>query len=591
MSHSHTVENGRRVPTRKEAAVFRLKAILLQTRRGFENSLRSRTRGFGRSATLESAPVVAESKTQLWTETTPEERHLVAGKIQNLRVALKKIDGVEVPAGETFSFWQQVGRTTRRRGFVAGRELREGCIIPNVGGGLCQLSNSLYDAALKANFEIVERHAHTQKLPGSLAEQDRDATVFWNYVDLRFRSPEPFHIEAKLDREHLTLRLRAAKPVEKTLHRIGRRVDRATNGDVKSCATCETNDCFRVVRPAGAGDFARTAYLVDEFSSEFDEYIQSTRTPRDILCLPLDGGRFRKPNYAWHTNGFARCRQSPLVTAVRSFRSRRLAAQGAARQINLLLMYKKLAESCAEKLKFDMLHVVVQQNLLPFLWQDGHLGGRTFDVLMSALPMKSLQERLDMAHALHPESTTLGDFRADPGLVDAEWEALAEARRLITPHSEIASLFSSRSHLLDWTRPAPGQRDRPLNNKPRIVFPASTVGRKGCYELREALRGLRVTLVTLGPYIEGKDFWAGFDVTPGGPDWLRHADLVALPAFVEHRPRRLLQASALGVPVVASRACGLENVDGVESVDVGDVDALRAKILQCIPDAAGLSRT
>ena len=87
----------------------------------------------------------------------------MAGKIHNLRLAIRRIDGLEIPAGGIFSFWQQIGRATRRRGFVKGRELREGCIIPNIGGGLCQLSNALYDAALQANFEIVERHAHTPK--------------------------------------------------------------------------------------------------------------------------------------------------------------------------------------------------------------------------------------------------------------------------------------------------------------------------------------------------------------------------------------------------------------------------------------------
>ena len=96
-------------------------------------------------------------------------------------------------------------------GFVEGRELREGCIIPNIGGGLCQLSNALYDAALKANFEIVERHAHTQIVAGSLAELGRDATVFWNYVDLRFRSPAPFRIETRLDSGELVVRFLGRK--------------------------------------------------------------------------------------------------------------------------------------------------------------------------------------------------------------------------------------------------------------------------------------------------------------------------------------------------------------------------------------------
>ena len=97
-----------------------------------------------------------------------------------------------MPAHAVFSFWKQVGRTNRLKGYVAGRELREGCLIPSIGGGLCQLSNALYDAALQAGFEIVERHAHSQVIPGSLAEAGANATVFWNYVDLRFRSHHAF---------------------------------------------------------------------------------------------------------------------------------------------------------------------------------------------------------------------------------------------------------------------------------------------------------------------------------------------------------------------------------------------------------------
>ena len=67
---------------------------------------------------------------------------------------------------------------------MAGRELREGCIIPVVGGGLCQFECALTYAALSAGFEIIERHAHTQVIPLT-REVARDATVFWNYVDLR----------------------------------------------------------------------------------------------------------------------------------------------------------------------------------------------------------------------------------------------------------------------------------------------------------------------------------------------------------------------------------------------------------------------
>lgn len=583
MSGNPSIHIERRIPTRKEAAVFRFKTALLQARRLIQDRTSNRVSKYRAGESLADAASIARSVTPLWTETEPKERFLVAGKIQNLRIALSRLNGVEIPAGEVFSFWKHVGRATKRRGFVEGRELREGCIIPNVGGGLCQISNALYDAAVQANLEIIERHRHTQVVAGSLAETGRDATVFWNYVDLRFRSAKPFRIEAKLDGENLTVEFRGEKVQAKTLHQIGQR--NAKPAEIGSCATCEA-DCHRVVKPAAERNFGRSAWLVDEHMPELGEYVQRERSNADVMCLPIDGRRFKKANYAWDTGGFSKVRQSFYVTAVRSYRSRKLAAQGAARQQNLLAMYEELAESYARRLSYDCLHVTVQQNLLPFLWRRGHLGGRTFDVLMTALPMAEIQSKLDSAAALHPESTTLGDFRADPSLIAAETEALKNARRIVTPHSAIASLFDERAVLIDWKLPAAKPTRSSTNDKPTIVFPASTVGRKGCYELREAIRDLDVKLITLGPFIESADFWRDFDLERGATDWLERADLVILPAFVEHKPRRLLAAAAAGVPVVATRECGIDGVYGVSVVDSGDVAGLAAAIRSALSSSA-----
>lgn len=571
----------RKTPTIADALVFRGKTFLLQLRRAMLDRTRSGASRHRSGSELSGQTLLATSTTKLWTENEPQERFLVAGKIHNLRLASRLLDGVEVPAGAVFSFWRQVGRVSRLRGFVEGRELREGCIIPNIGGGLCQLSNALYDAALQANFEIVERHAHTQVIAGSLAEEGRDATVFWNYVDLRFRSESAFRIEAGLTTDNLVVRFRGlpngevTKPSRKELL-----VQPAAN--IGSCATCEVGDCHRVVNSATHAEFGRVAFLLDDHTAEFDAYIQATRRSNDRLLLPLDGRRFRKANYAWTTSGFEKVSQSLLVTARRSYRSRKLASQGAARQLNLLRMYEELADSYARRLTYDATHVVVQQNLLPFLWKKGHLGGRTFDVLMSALPMHEIQKRLDTAFALNPKSKTLGDFRADPELITLEREALRNARSLITPHTAIRSLFPNRGELIPWRQPESVLRLERKNEKPVVVFPSSTVGRKGCYELREALRGLDVKLIVLGPLIEGSDFWDGFDIERGREDWLQIADVVVLPAFVEHRPRRLLLAAAAGIPVIASPACGVEGLPCITSVTAGDADQLRELIGDCL---------
>lgn len=571
------------LPTRREALAFRVKASLFRLDRARRNAFDRNAVRFAPGFALGEAPVVAESKTKLWTEANDAERPLLVGKIHNLRLALRRIDGVEIPAGRIFSFWAHIGRPTRWRGFVAGRELREGCVIPSVGGGLCQLSNALYDAALKAGFEIVERHAHTQVIPGSLAEVGRDATVFWNYVDLRFRAPMAFRIEADMDAEHLVLRFRAVAAEKAALPPLPKSYSRGLRHEKgpNNCLSCNVLQCFRHVAPA-AHAAGETAFLVDGFVPEFDAHIQATRAAVDTLFHLLDGRRFRKPNYAWTTVGFAKLRSSTLATLLRAWRSRRLADQGAARQQALLDGAERLARSYGRRLPPEATHLVVAQTLLPHLWRDGHLKGRSFDVLMTALPMGELQQRLDRAAKLHPESKTLGDFRADPALVAAEAAALQRARKIVTAHADIAALFPTKAVALEWTAPQSAPAAKPeAGAKPRVIFPAATLGRKGAYELRAALKGLDVTLVLAGAEHEGADFWQGYDIERRrpGPDLLAGASVVVLPAFVEHNPRAMLRARAAGVPVIASRECGLPRMQGVSQVPAGDVSALSAALL------------
>lgn len=569
------------IHTYAQALIFRGKAALLQIKRGVSNFSDKKIRRFPFSENLAGQTVIAESKTPLWTESAPEERFLLAGKVQNLRLAVTKLDGLEIPANEVFSFWKYVGRANRLNGYVAGREMREGCLIPSVGGGLCQLSNALYDAALQANFEIVERHAHSQIVAGSLAEHGRDATVFWNYIDLRFKSAAAFRIEVELGKNHLRVYFRSEHKNPKLfqISSDGNNVfQNSTSVNPNSCAACGIDDCFRSLKSDANLDFGQTAFLVDEYSPEFDEYVQKSKRAKDFLFAPLDGKRFKKTNYAWTFDGFNETKQSFRVTFERAYKSRKLAAQGASRQLNLLAMAEKLAESYAKSLRYDQTHLIIQQNLLPFLWRSGVLGGRTFDVLMTSLPLKSLQETLDYAATIHAQSPTLGDFRADEKVIEAETEALRNAEKIITPHTAIAALFPKRAQILEWKMPTAKALKCSNGGKFTMVFPASTVGRKGCYELRGAIKDLDIKLIILGAELEGANFWKNFNVEKGSERWLETADLVVLPAFVEHKPRRLLEAVANRIPVVASNACGLENVAGVTCVEAGEVEVLRKTI-------------
>jgi hypothetical protein len=123
---------------------------------------------------------------------------------------------------------------------------------------------------------------------------------------------------------------------------------------------------------------------------------------------------------------------------------------------------------------------------------------------------------------------------------------------------------------VEWSVPVVDQRAS-LRDSPkslRILFPASTLARKGAPVLREALidlmtREIAFELLVLGRATEDPQFWKG--ITHRQLDrltddvWLS-IDVVALPAAVENAPRVLLQALARGVPVIASEACGLSSM-------------------------------
>ena len=560
------------LPNRLQALAFHGKAAVFRNRRFWRDGLQGRPPRLVLGNAASARPVIATARGPLYASGDAAEFALQAGKVQNLRVAARALHGLEIPSGTVFSFWANVGRTTRRRAFVEGRELREGCVIPSIGGGLCQLSNALYDCALQAGLEVVERHAHSRRLPGSSAEVGRDATVFWNYVDLRLRATFPWQIRVSLTLDELIVQL-CGRPDSGS--RSGLRKATAPNDEspakAESCETCGMVSCFRHPSAAGLPQSAITAWLLDAWQPEFAAYVEAEHRPTDHLFLPLDSQRWKLGPYRWPSGGFARVREEPWTVLQRSWISRRLAAQGAERQKALLRMDEKLAAAYERRVPAIATHLVVSQNLLPFLWRRGVLGGRTFDVLMTRLPMAELQRTLDAAAAAHPESPTLADFRAPSALAAAETAALATARSWITPHSRIAALAGERPVLLPWHLPA----TRTLPRGTKLVFPASTLGRKGAWELRNALREVRLPLQIAGPVLEGADFWNGIEVSRTGDDWLADAAAVVLPAWVEHQPRRLLQAVAAGRPVIASEACGLANVPGVTTIPVGDSTALR----------------
>jgi len=596
MSSQYDIDH--ELPSLWQSVVFSGKTRLLQWRRWLLE-LGASLPVHHRKDSLTDTPVVSEIRAPLWTHISAAEFPLTAGKVQNLRTSALALNGLEIPAGQVFSFWAQLGRTKKSAGYVAGRELREGCLIPSTGGGLCQLSGLLYGAALDAGFEIVERHAHSRKMPGSLADSGRDATVFWNYVDLRFRAPFDWRLEVEMAPTDLMVRIRsAAGKVEGTepyaVPLLDQGIpDRATpSGD---CLTCQQTACFRHPRAVAAfgSSQGHTAFMLDACWPEFDSWCSTHARSGDCYSLPLDGRSWKKPNYSWTVPDGVRVHYETLHTLLRSWRQRSLPAQGASRQAALLVADEALAKSYAARLHPECRHLIVSQNLLPFLWRAGVLGGRTFDVLLHRWPMELLAAQLDDAARVHPASPTLADFRPQAGLVRAEKEALAAASLVITPHRALAAQFGSRALLLDWQMPehAPRSGEMRPPAQPRFFFPASALARKGVYELASALRGLDASLDVLGSATEGGNIDPLY-----GLNWrqatladMPSATAVVLPAWIEHQPRLALRALAMGIPVIATAGCGLPDHPLLHRLGKPDAIALGEVLTSFLPAAPASS--
>ena len=108
-----------------------------------------------------------------------------AARTYNIAHAAKLLDGTVIPVGQEFSFVRALGNPDGVHGFQKGMVIQGGKMLPEYGGGVCQVSTTIFRAALKAGLPIVQQKPHSLKLkyynPPGL-----DATIYPGVVDMRF---------------------------------------------------------------------------------------------------------------------------------------------------------------------------------------------------------------------------------------------------------------------------------------------------------------------------------------------------------------------------------------------------------------------
>ena len=122
-------------------------------------------------------------------------------RLTNIKVACKTINGTVVQPGETFSFNKALGERTTKKGYKAAGALENGMHTQQVGGGICQVSTTLFNAVAKADLTIVDRSPHT--IPSVYVDLGKDAAVNWNNQDFKFKNTSlyPVYIVATLGKD------------------------------------------------------------------------------------------------------------------------------------------------------------------------------------------------------------------------------------------------------------------------------------------------------------------------------------------------------------------------------------------------------
>jgi vancomycin resistance protein YoaR len=104
----------------------------------------------------------------------------------NIALAAKTINNHVLFPGETFSFNEVVGKRTEAKGYLLASVIVRGELSEGIGGGICQVSSTLYNSVDRAGLKIVQRYSHSRNVP--YVPSGRDATVSWDGPDLKFQN-------------------------------------------------------------------------------------------------------------------------------------------------------------------------------------------------------------------------------------------------------------------------------------------------------------------------------------------------------------------------------------------------------------------
>lgn len=207
-------------------------------------------------------------------------------RINNIDLVVNKLNGLVLMPGEEFSYNGYVGQRTEEAGFKAAAAYNDGQVVQELGGGICQVSSTLYCATLAANLETVERTCHMFAV--GYMNKGLDATVSWPGPDFKFRNNRDYPVKLVAYTDHETKAL--------TIEIWGSNIDGTYV--VPESSWWPVYDSTYTDVQVGWGAFSyRYVYdkdgnlleVIDEASSHYDLHEEDIKWPEKVTP-PSDGG-------------------------------------------------------------------------------------------------------------------------------------------------------------------------------------------------------------------------------------------------------------------------------------------------------------
>lgn len=208
----------------------------------------------------------------------------------NVEVGASKINGTLLYPGESFSVTAAVEPFTAENGYELAPSYESGKVVDSYGGGICQVSTTLYNALLKAELEIIERHNHTMTV--SYVDPSKDAAIAEGLMDLRFanNTDAPVYIEGYGYGGELTFTVygKEYRPADRTVSYESRTISTSEPSGVKLYARSDANVGYlSQTQSAHAGLTAQLWKIVTENGETTETQVNSSTYQATPTCYDV----------------------------------------------------------------------------------------------------------------------------------------------------------------------------------------------------------------------------------------------------------------------------------------------------------------